>query len=561
MTEALLCDLDALRRWSDHEDPGVRLWALSYWAERHPRTDLIAFARHLLDPDDDVQREVALHLGRMQDPRWAPVLTRALELESGRRRLAVIEALGLLGHGSAVAHLAPLLRGASDGAVLVASVRALGQIPGTPSWNALFPLLNRMQADDAFSAVLVRSVLGLGRAQDIGQIVARWRTWPPSASAGVDRAILDWLGGDKALARRASRLFSHGPRAVLALAGGRGLCLGADERLETALAAGAKAFLREAHAVAVDTLRARRDDLSAWMGAPRGTAAEDYRTLAIGVDGLLGALAGGRSGDDAPGSLDALDGDDRALTEVKLAFGALIALATREDEVRSLARAKDPVAELWRQFGADRAAVSPGLTSRLVELRGAAVAPLAALLGSDAADAALARAAGLVRPLLVEGVGCDALIGALVDLLVSRAQSPVAQAAADALVAIGPRAVPALADALLAAHEAGDELIAAVGRIPTESAWQALSQRLEADVLVDARVAAAMADLGDPRAIDALAPIWSPGLPLLGALLDRLCRMHGVTHEDQPQWADDVADDETGEAVRAIAEAAVPAES
>lgn len=545
-----LYGMDDLRAWANHPDANVRRWAVGKWIDQHPRTDLVGMARLLLDPDPELRHEVARHLARSGEQRWGSVLIKAMELSRGRTRLRLVEALGEMGHAPAVPHLMPLLKQARDGASLVTIVRALGRIRDEASSRALHPLLDHIRADDAFSGVLVRSVLALGRRDDVAMLVDRWRGWPDSDTASIDRSFMDWLGVDELLVERMRRL-RQGPAVVLALCERDGTWAAPPE-IATALAqawrAGPTQLLRAAHRVCVQLLVQRGDDLRGWvldrtLGAPDA----DYRALAVGAEALLGALAA-----EEPD-------DDRAPREARLALAVLITLASREHEARTLAGAADPVAEAWRLFRAPRAVVAPEVEALLLAQRQRAVAPLADLLTSDEADPVVERACRLAGRLVLSGARCEALTRPLLALVIERSGSELADAAADALVLIGPAVIPETAAAL--DELPADELLDVLARIPIEASFDAIAGSLLRGVVLDLRVAEALVDLGDVRAIDLLAPAWSPGSPQLAAMLEAVASLHSVEHPDREGWQQDLERQAGEDAFTDAALSQTPAES
>ena len=398
-----LLDLDALRRFAIHPDPDVRRWAVGRWIERYPRTDLVGLARGLVDEDDELYRDVAMHLARSGQPRWLPVLTRALELADGRRRAVILAALGALGQAGATDHIAPLLRRPEDGPTLIAAVQALGALRCEDARRALLDLVGKLRSDDAFSAMAVRGLVLQGHHADLGVIIRSWRGWSRSRSSAVERALLDAMGVDVITWRRVSQLAAQGPAAVLGLVQAEpGLPASAIAGLEEAWAAGDPAgFHAAAHAAAVATLVARRDDLQAWMRRAGGEPAEDYRALARTVEGLLGALR--------VGPVD----EEHADAELRLAMGALVALAGREDDAGALRRAADVEAELWRLFRARRTGTASEVRAGIEALGRRAAPPLAEVLVSDLPDVVIRRATRVVRSLAEVGVEVSACASAL----------------------------------------------------------------------------------------------------------------------------------------------------
>jgi hypothetical protein len=522
-----LHSLDTLRAHATHDDANVRRWAVSTWIALYPDGDLVGLARMLLDPDPEVRHDVAQHLASTRDQRWTPVLLKALELAEEGDKRTFVEALGVLADPRAVPALSSLLRRVRSGRDLVALVDALSAHRVEGSWRALAPLLELLSADDVFSANLVGRILALGRRADVADLVARWRTWDDRTPSPVAGAIAEWLGAEADLVRAAARLPDWGVRQVLH----RLSRLDPRVRppaevvdvLERAEATGPTALLRALHGALVGLITQRRDRVDAWVHEVLGPPAEDYRALVVGAEALLAALA---AVPPAPG---------REEVETALALAAWLSVLVGVDAQRELKGARDRHLTARELFLAPRSVVSPATTAALASKPDKAVSWLAELLTTDAPDLVKIRAARLLADL---GKGRPERLTPWLDRLTELPGQRLDPALFDAVVQVLRVAGPVAAESL-AAHldeEASDEVIEALGKLPCEVSFQALAHAWTTAVRLDLRVAEALTDLGDPRAVEVLAPGWMPGLVPLAAMLDALCTLHDLAPPQRAAW-------------------------
>jgi len=97
-------------------------------------------------------------------------------------------------------------------------------------------------------------------------------------------------------------------------------------------------------------------------------------------------------------------------------------------------------------------------------------------------------------------------VPALLGLLRLPEGGVLAEAAAEALIKAGPSAVPAISDFVRRAPEweARQLTYHALGNIPSDESLLRLVEALDTDAMLWSAIAAALADLGDPRAVPAL---------------------------------------------------------
>jgi hypothetical protein len=499
--------LDDLRAWSQDADPAVRRWAVDRWMALYPTRDIEQLAVHLMDDDLELQRDVALFLAGTGDAKWFAVLAKGHEVTKGRSRTTMVEALGLLGHSAAVPLLQASLRSARQGLDLVAAIHALGRFRVEGAWAALAPLVDLLQADDVMSATLFRLLLGMGRRGDVPRLLERWREWQLPEPSQVQRAWASWLGvSEDELAE------------VGALSPGEALP-------DLALDGDAKAQIRQMHRHVAELLHGRSDDLQGWLSEQVGTPSEDYRALALGAEALLATMAA------VPPR------EERAAVELALATLAVRSVARRQDEARALA-------------------TDPGLLAPLVHAAG--TLPIAAKLqlteDPAAHEAAVLDLLDNGTPTLVAAVAevvakhpLASLAPALAAALRRTESSAVADKLVAALRAIGPESVDALMPHLPGSPAT---IVRALGELPTEASIEVLAGRAVLHTHVDLVVAEALTNTGHPRALEALAPAWRPGMVPLSAMLTALATLHDSPHPDRTRWLHDL---QRADGARAVA--------
>lgn len=514
-----LFPLDAFRAWAQDPDPAIRRWAVGRWMALYPNRDIELLAVHLMDDDLELQRDVALFLANTHDARWLPVLMKGHEVTTGRSRVSMVEALGVLGHSAAVPVLQAALRSARGGLELVAAIHALGRYRMSGAWQALAPIIELVQADDAMAGTLFRLLLDMGRRGDVARLMERWRQWEVAAPSQVQQAWASWLGVSAAELQTLSDP-SATPDALLAALGAS---LTAEEAAGLNDAWGdPKQACRLLHRMASARLSARRDNLQQWLGEDLDVPRRDYRALALGSEALLASMAA------VPPR------EDRRDLELPLALAALLVLDRRCDEARALV--EDP---------------SPTCAARLVQAAGAVPHPVEAvwvedwethgpwmleLLATTDRPELIIHLSGLVA---THAEAMPAHAGSVVaDALVRFEEPELVEPLLEAARALGEAAVPALILQLADASPLG--AVRALGELPTERSFQALASRAVLHTHVDLAVAEALTNIGDARGIDILAPAWRPGMIPVAAMLTALANLHDSPHPNREAWRQDL---------------------
>ncbi len=539
-----LHDLDALKAWVHDPDAGVRRWAAGRWMAIYPHTDLEHLAPRLMDADPELQCDVAICLARSGEPRWAPVLLKGLELMEGRGRLGMIEALGVLGHPSAVPALVEVFREAGDGEELVAAVRALGRFRVQGAWTALTPLLDLLTEDDAFSATLIHLLLDMGRRGDVAGLLERWRRYARSETPGIAGAWLSWLGLSEGHVEELMGVVQCGPEAVLGRVASLDDLEGVAPGLDAAFAEGPRTAVRALYRALTTLLSARRDDPGRWLDEDLDVPARDYRALVVGAEALLAAMA----------SVPPVANEPE---ELAVALGAYLAVLRRRDERAALA-GDDPIRAAVDAVSRGCGHVPATAESVLLQAGSAGVEALLDLV-DHTMDVDVVRATARLLARLPASRGAARAGPVLARRLLEERPTEVLDELIGATVAVGGAAVRGLVAAL--GPTPPEALLRALGELPTEESFSALTAVLVHDGAVDLAVAEALTNLGDVRAIDLLSAVWRPGMTPLTAMLEALCTLHDHEHPRRDEWRQELQLREGRAAFTGAALAREPAES
>lgn len=517
--------LDDLRAWARHSDPNVRRWAVSRWIERHPSAYIEELASHLLDDDPEIPRDVGRLLARSGDPKWIPVLRKALELADGMGRVGVVEALSELSSADALPDLVRLVRTPRSGEELVAGILALGNLRDPRAREQLARLLQLAPGDDPFGAAVVVSLLRQGHREDVDAVVRRWVSWAQAPEGMVLEGLAFWLGIDDTTARISQMTQEYGPSTVLTLLGDHhrvdGLLDEVLEDLDEAWSRGAAALLEACHAAVPDALAGRPTDLSRWAREPIPHPAYDFAHRAVATEALLAAMS--RHVPEA-----------RAAAAVPLAVAALCSLACREDDDARLGP-RGRYAEALRLLRAPWPVVSPR-AGQIIAKRGVRAIPdlVRVLAAPSSHEPARARASMLLDTLSVDhAAALHPHVDALIDGLAAASGASWIAPGVQALRRVGPTALRAASARLGADDPAREVALEVIAGIPEEASFDALAQAFSED---DDAAVEALADLGDPRAVPLLAEAWRPGNLPLASILSSLSEMHGIDHPDASRW-------------------------
>lgn len=547
-----LFDLDDLRGWAQHEDEDVRRWAVSHWLLHHPDQHLEELALRLNDPDEELQRDVALHLAETGQDRWAIVMIKGMELMQGRQRVSMIEALGQLRHPMAVPVLASALRGASGGLELVALMHALGRFRVEGAWSALMPLFDLLREENSFSAALARIILGMSRRSDVGPMVKRWRHWDGKAGV-VGSAFYDWLAVHDRIAAYSERVLDAGPKAVIEAAetivGEQPELRAAIPTLEAAAQQGNVALLNGIYSELVRILQGRGENFVQWFSEHLGLPMHDYRALVVGAEALVDEL---RREEPAAG---------REAVEVGLAMAALITVAARQHEEKLLSEAEDP-GPLALSFVLDSRRGMCKQTKEAVVLLGEEALPVLQQALESPYAHVLFRATSLLEDIGLENPQLASRCAWLIAEALSATQDAnVHERMGSALIRLGPDCLPAVISQLQA-EQPHSEIYRVLGSFPTEEVWEALEQRLDlTPTSLDIELAQAMVNLGDARAMTRLQPFWQPGEVELAAMLRGLALVNDIYPKDFELWIKDLDQELGREAMMYHAMQGEPAES
>lgn len=524
-----LYDLDRLRGWTTLPTSASRWWAVQRWIEDYPTSDLVGLSRLLHDEDTDVVSMVAAHLGTSGDARWVAVLRRLLtnarlraREEGGRARVRALF-WGLL-HDER-GRQAVLDDGIPEDEPVEWCGIAKAMGPAQPP--ELRARLRReraaaIQDDRAQFIIWAEAVLKGGALEDFLEVALAWRSVTHHASDILwDSAIAGWCGGwaGETVFRRHSR------RATLAAMLPAHLAATLHHEvpaLDEAERQGTLPFLQEVHRAVVRLLKARGDQVDAWVTLRRGLARDDYRTLAVGVEAMTRALAL-----EAPPV-------GREMEYARASFALLCRLADRVDEVRWIGERG-----VWGLLRVpyDRTIPAP-VVAAVVADRSDAVGHLCAALDDVALHpVAAARIGDLAVALHRDGVDVSSLIPRLAARLTKGDDhGRTSRDVAACLVKLGPSVDVHVANRLQGAvDEVDDAVLEVLSRLSTEVSLQALLGWWEQHP-GDERTFRALANVNDARSLAAIEGAWTPGDKIKSGWLATLSEFVAPDHPMRPHW-------------------------
>ena len=179
---------------------------------------------------------------------------------------------------------------------------------------------------------------------------------------------------------------------------------------------------------------------------------------------------------------------------------------------------------------------------RHVAALGPEVGPrLAELLDPDGSGwGAIRIAHAIERIARLHPGACDAAIKVLIEAINDDQGDFIREACSDALEAIGAAAVQPIAQRLREDDSARRIYLTSVlGKIPTESAAQAILSWIADGLPVEEMHITSLNDIGSPSAVEPLYALWKQGHHLdrlLAEALLVLCQLHGVRKPELPEW-------------------------
>ncbi len=553
----LLWKLDDALRFIHHPDHPVRSWALELMINRFPERAGDAVVDMLDDDNTYIVMRATDFLGDTGDrQRCGPALLEHLKQCTDERSGYYAEALGKLGYRQALPLIIDCLRPHPlqlKHSEFIRHAAALGALGGDEARQALWSILDALPVDAHALHHVADALLEAGLPDDVDRLVQRYRDWLPApyrnrmlaafaSACNVDRLYDEMKAearhGFNAMGRRAAEWLGQLPRLS-----GESLDL-----LETAFRQESSAVFDILSAEAQRLVDARGDDVAGWRAAwQRGESPPGYRRQALMTLTLLHAFAA------RPASRARVRKDENVM-----GFAMLCQLSVDRDDLAQLEE-DDQAETLLAILSDDRQYVLPDIVERVAAL-GPSIAPrLIEMIDPDSWSWGMIRIIETIAQLARQFPGsCDEAVPLLVETVDDKQGDFLLEACETALVAIGPAAVGALAEAIRDDDISRQiYLSGALAHIPTERAARELIDWIESSAGAEEYQIEALKDIGHPAAIDLLYEWWEPGDYLLSEALLVLCEVNGIHAPELPEWRDDVAEQDE-EIEQALSEARGP---
>ncbi len=546
MSETLLWHAEDLAPFLRHPQIEVRRWA----AERLIKLFPGQAAPHLLtvldDPDRSLHRQVTDFLGRQGDAEaCGPELARHLSGASGQRISELALALARLGYRAALPALLERVAAIATGSDLpdMSSFRglteALGIFGGGEARGALWQLVERFPLDDEWRGAAVQGLLQAAQPADVVRLIGRYRALPPveEISAYLDAFAMTVGAGrlNDEIRRPIRDGFAETLDAISSWLGSDpGWSDACYQRLERAF----RRTLEDVPAIAFDEARRliaeRGDDVAGWQAAWEGGAdLLGYRRQAVLTLLVLQGLLDQRK----------LRSSQRHHVAI-LSLALLSQLSVDRDDQLALETAADRVAALLDILTTDRENILPEIVEQVAALGPEIVPRLLERFDPEDPTWAPIRIARTLTLLARNHPGsCDAAIPLLITAIDDDQGDFLLEAGSAALAAIGPAAVPAVAEHLTDEGIARPIYLSGVlGDIPTEDAVRALlgAMAQEPDIMHYG----ALADIGSSLAIPPLYALHKDDSSDWVYHMLILCEVNGVTLPELPQWRTHTAEQE-----------------
>lgn len=541
--EPLLWTFEEIAGFVTHPDKPVRRWAqdrlLGLFPERAPEV----LAAQLGDADFYLALRAADVIGGSGDAaRYGPIVLDTMQRVSDTHFGALAEAAAHLGLAEAL----PLIVAQSRrqdipfdvNAWFLRLTRALGRYGHAPeARQRLWELLSEARAHPLWAGAVIEALLYAARPDEVPRLVKGYRALP------FNRRTLRSFGGPAGARRTIDEtgyVLSQGFDAVVdRIYGwlGRSLPVSPDTyvRLRSAFAKPRINIFTILLGEVRRLMRERGDTIAAWHAAwEAGAELVGYRRQAVYTLALLEALAAERP-----------VGGEQRQAEAAMGLALLAQLGVDRDDQGRLETTTDELIMLLAILTENRENILPTVTDQLVEMGPAVLPGLVPLLTPENYGWGATRALQIVTRLARRHPGsCDVLIPFIIEMIFEGQGDFACEAAAEALVAIGPAAV-----APMIRHLDDDDvtrniyLTGTLGEIPTEASAQALLERVPMDEEPDEMEIINLVDTGS---IIALEPLYRLAKryqddPFLTEALLVLCALHGVNKPELSQWRELVA--------------------
>jgi len=494
-----------------HPDPIIRGWAADCLEEQYPLQAADSFVHLLTYKDNHLQISATRAIDTQGDARFEPALLAAWPHATGGSRNWMTITLGKLQSPAALSELITAVETVTEPLSIKddmdnpwlpshAAAQALGHYPDEPARTTLWQALERYPVDDRLTHNLVEGLLRHIRPAEIPRLWRRWLAMEPGgesywtawrampAAAGVgwlteqllEPLTDDWLSALDYLEFWFSSEVSFTPEFETVMEAA------AERNYEAVLPALLTEFQR--------LTTAHRDDVPAWVNAwQAGQPLAGYRWRMALAHQWLTTLA-------------AHPPQRPARYQIAVAFGlALLAQAVvDQDDETALQAAPN---EMFRQatllniLGSTRPNVLPDVVSQVAKL-GPGVVPHLIEILEDANIWGWLRALPAIEQIArTYPAAANPAVSAILNLVYIDQSDEVLDAAAAALIAIGPGAVEGIA-ARLGQDYVYDIFVGhALANIPTEASVAAWLGYVAGKPALEETGWEYLTDLGHPAAI------------------------------------------------------------
>lgn len=540
--QQLVWTFEQIARFSDHPDRPVRRWAMHRLLKLFPERAAPVLVGMLDEDDFYLVREAAECLGRSGErERYGPFLLEHLQRTRDEYVGYFALALGMLNYRQALPRLLeqlhdfrlePQRMGTGGQAPFF---QALGLFGGNEVRQALWEVFDHFSPDALGQPNATLALLEAALPSDIHRFLEFYQS-REGRQHGQQHL--------QALARAAGAT-------DLYYIVGKSLSLGLEDTLYRAswytgelpllnkncLNALRLSFHRKLHGLpeillneAQRILSSRGDDLSVWQAAwESGLRLRGYSRRTLLTTFILQALT------HRPGRTPS-----RRQEEAALGLTLLFQLSLDRDDQAWLDAADDRTEALLDILCANRQHILPDAIEEAVSLGPEIVGPLIERIDPTDYGWSTPRLALALEALARRYPGsCDPAIPLLIELVEDERNDEDLETARNALVAIGPAAVPTVA-----AHLRDEDstrqiyLTRVLSEIPTEASAQALLAWIEDGLPHDEMQYLALMDIGSASAIEPLYALWQqkPGDTSLAEALLVLCQLHGVEKAELDSW-------------------------
>ncbi len=554
MSEPLLWRAEDLAPFLHHSQMEVRRWAVGRLIKLFPAQAAPHLLTVLDDPNDFVALRAIDFLGKQGDAgECGPALAERLSGANGWRFGHLAVALARLGHRRALPALIERARAIEsegkhpEAGLLPDLAEALGIFGGADAREALWRLVEYFPENDYRTGMAIHGLLLAAQGADVGRFVARYRALPPAEGS---RAYLDAFSSAAGAGRLNTEIrapIQRGLNETLEAISG---WLGEEpdwsdaccDRLERAF----RHKLEEVPAIALDEARRllaeRGDDSAGWQTAWEGGAGLiGYRRQAVLTLLVLHGILDQRN-----------VGFSQRREEAGLSLALLSQLSVDRDDQLALETAAVREDALLDILTANRENILPGVVEQVAALGPGIVPRLLERFDPQEDSWAPIRIAQALALLARRHPGsCSAAVPLLIAAINEDQGDFLLEDCTEALAAIGPDAVPAIAEHLTDAGTARPVYLAdALGNIPTEGSVRALLAAMAEKP--DEVQYGALADIASPLAITPLYELHDDESPDWVDSMLILCEVNGVTLPELPQWrAEEEAAEQRAEAFAA----------